>query len=102
MTCTVISRPKLGKGTFLKFLGAQMIYNAKSVFPAINASSRWFTNVVGVCLVHVSLLLICQQGLGDFFRSRTLLIDWGIVPIYANAIGKQPRQRQLLPVQGMV
>jgi hypothetical protein len=79
-----------------------MIYKAKSVFPAINASLRWFNNVVGMYVVQVSLLLIGQQSLGNFFRYRTLLIDWGIVPIYANAIGKQPRQRQLLLVQGTV
>jgi hypothetical protein len=38
------------------------------VFPAVNASLRWLNKVTGVYLVHVSLLLIGQQGLGHFFR----------------------------------
>jgi hypothetical protein len=61
-----------------------MIY-AKSVFPAFHASLRWFNNVVGVCLVQVSLLLISQQGLGDFFRYRPLLpTDLGMVQIFTS------------------
>ncbi len=53
--------------------------------PAVNASSRWLNNVVGVYLVQASLLLIGQQGLGDFFRYRPLLpIGWRIVQILCN------------------
>ena len=56
--------------------------DTKSVFLAVNASLRWFTNVVGMYLVQVFLLLIGQQGLGDFFRYRPLLpFDWRIVQI---------------------
>jgi hypothetical protein len=43
---------------------------------------RWLNNVTGVFLVEVSLLLIGQQGLGHFFRHRSLLpIGWRIVQI---------------------
>jgi hypothetical protein len=34
-----------GRGHFLNFLGAPMIYTAKSVFLAVNASLRWLNNV---------------------------------------------------------
>ncbi len=48
----------------------------------VNASLRWLNNVVGVYLVQISLLLIGQQGLADFFRYRPLLpIGWKIVQI---------------------
>jgi hypothetical protein len=51
-------------------------------FLAVNASLRWLKNVIGVYLVWVSLLLIGQQGLVDFFRFRPLLpIGWRIVQI---------------------
>ncbi len=57
-----------------------MIYNAKSVFLAVNASLCWL--VSGVYLVQVSVLLIGQQGLGHFFRYRPLLpIGWRTVQI---------------------
>jgi hypothetical protein len=55
-----------------------------TVFLAVNASLHWLNNVCGVYLTQVSLLLIGQQGLVDFFRHRPLL-----------PIG----QRQLLLVQ---
>jgi hypothetical protein len=43
---------------------------------------RWLNNVSGVCLVHVSLLFIGQQGLGHFFRYRPLHpIGWRTVQI---------------------
>jgi hypothetical protein len=50
---------------------------------------RWLNNVSGVYLTQVSLLLIGQQGLVDFFRYRPLLpIGWGIVQILRTAGGK--------------
>jgi hypothetical protein len=59
-------------------------------------SVRWINYVNGVYLVQVSLLLIGQQGLGDFFRYWPLLpIGPRIVQIYANPGGKH----QLLLVQ---
>jgi hypothetical protein len=61
-------------GQFLNFLAAQMIYNLKSLFLAVNASLLWLNNVVGGYLVLVSLLLIGQQGLVDFFRKKLSLI----------------------------
>jgi hypothetical protein len=52
------------------------------VFLAVNASLSWLTNVVSVYLVQISLLLIGQQGLADFFRyGPLLLISWRIVQI---------------------
>jgi hypothetical protein len=54
----------------------------KSVFLAVNASLALLNNVVGVYLGQVSLLLIGQQGLEDFFRYRPLLPKgWTIVQI---------------------
>ncbi len=51
-------------------------------FLAVNASLRWLNDVIGVYLVRISLLLIGQQGLGDFFRYRPLFpIGWRIVQI---------------------
>jgi hypothetical protein len=72
----------MGRGQFLNCLGAPMIYKAKSVFLVVNVSLRWFNNIPGVNLVQVSLMLIGQQGLGDFFRYGPLLpIGWRIVKI---------------------
>ncbi len=101
--CIVSSRPKLGTGTFFKFFSCSNDFTEKVYFPRLMRVYDGLT-MFSACtyLVQVSLLLIGQQGLGDFFRYRTLLIDWEIVPIYANAIGKQPRQRQLLLVQDRV
>ncbi len=59
-----------GRGQFLNFLGAPMIYNAKSVFLVRDCVALIIS---GVLLVLVSLLLIGQQGLGHFFRYRPLL-----------------------------
>jgi hypothetical protein len=62
-----------------------MYYNLviqKVYFLAVNRSLRWLNNVSGVYLVQVSLLLIGQQGLGHFFRYRSLLfIGWRIVQL---------------------
>jgi hypothetical protein len=70
----------MGQGHVLNFL-IQSFDNAKSVFLAVNASLRWL-NVVGVYKVQVSLLLIGQQGLGNFFRYWPLFpIGWRIVQI---------------------
>jgi hypothetical protein len=53
-----------------------------SVFLTVNEVLRWLNNVVGVYLVQISLLLIVQQCLVDFFRYRPLLpIGWGIAQI---------------------
>jgi hypothetical protein len=84
-----------GRGQCLKFLTADF-KTQNSVFLVVNASYRWLNNVVDVYLVQVSLLLICQKGLGDFFRYRPLLpIGWRC-KFYADAGGKQTMQRQLL------
>jgi hypothetical protein len=61
MICMVSSRPKCGSRFFFFFLGASMIFNAKSVFLVVNASLRWLNNVRGVYLIQVSLLLIGQH-----------------------------------------
>ncbi len=54
----------------------------KSVFLAVDASLRCLNNVSGVHLVQVSLLLIGQQGLGDFYGYRPLLPNgWSSVQI---------------------
>jgi hypothetical protein len=52
-----------------------MILYSKSVYLAVNASLRWLKNVRGLYLVHDSLPLIGQQGLGHFFR------HWPLPPI---------------------
>jgi hypothetical protein len=68
---------------------------SKILFLTVNASLRWLDNVSGVCLVHVSLLLIGQQGLGHFFRYRLLLlIGWRIMQIM-----RTPRETMSLLVQ---
>ncbi len=42
-------RPKLRMGPFfIYFLGAPMIYIAKSVFLAVNASLRWLTKYINL------------------------------------------------------
>ncbi len=51
-------------------------------FLTVNASIPWPNNVSGMYLVQVFLLLIGQQGLGDFLRYRPRLpIGWGVVQI---------------------
>ncbi len=51
-------------------------------------------------LVQVSLLLIGQQGLADFFRYRcSFPLAEGLCKFYANGGGKQLIQRQLLLIQ---
>jgi hypothetical protein len=48
----------------------------------INASLCWLNNVSGVYLIQLSLLFICQQGMGHFFRYWPLLpIGWRIVQV---------------------
>ncbi len=71
-----------GCGQFLNFLGAPMTLISKSVFLAVNGSLSWLNNVTGVYLFQVFSLLIGQQGLGHFFRSRPFVsIGWRIVQI---------------------
>jgi hypothetical protein len=43
-------------------------------------SFRWLNNVSGVFLVQVSLLLIGQPGLGQFFKYRSLTGGLGNTP----------------------
>ncbi len=73
------------------------------LFLAVKASLRWLNNVGGVYLVQVSLLLIGQQGLGDFFKYHPcFLLAGGLCKFYANAGGGTTNavmQRQLLLVQ---
>ncbi len=60
----------------------KFFYNAKSILLSVNASLCWLNNVSGVYIVQVSLLLIGQQSLGDFFRYHpSLPIGWRIVQI---------------------
>jgi hypothetical protein len=47
-----------------------ILYNAKSPFLAVNASSGWLNNVSVADLIQVSLLLIGQLGLGPANRFR--------------------------------
>jgi hypothetical protein len=63
-----------------KFLNAPMIYNAKSVFLAVNASLCWLYNVSGVYLIQVSLLLIGQQSVR--FGTFLLLEDCASALLY--------------------
>jgi hypothetical protein len=57
-------------------------YSAKRIFLVVNASLRWLNNVSGMYLVQISLLLIGQQGLGNFLEYRGLLpIGWRAVQI---------------------
>jgi hypothetical protein len=75
----------------------QGIYNAKSVFLAVNASLRWLNNVSGFYLNQFSLLFIGQlgrdisSGIGPCFPLAEELCKF-----YANAGGKRPIQRQPL------
>jgi hypothetical protein len=78
-----------------------MIFDAKSVFLAVSASLHWLNNVSGVYIM-VSLLLIGQQGLVDFFSSGVgpcLPLTGGLCKFYANAGGKRRIQHQPLLVQ---
>ncbi len=66
----------------------------------VNATLRWLDTVSGVYLVQVSLLLICQQGLGHLFRYRPCLpLARGLCKFYANTGARRPIQRQPLLVQ---
>jgi hypothetical protein len=65
-----------GHGLFLSFLGAPMIYKAKSVFFAVNASLRWLNNVSGAYLIQVSSLLIGPQEVGRFLQVSALASHW--------------------------
>ncbi len=89
-----------GCGQLLKFLGPKLFYNAKSVFLAVNAGLSWLNNASGVYLTQVSVFLIGQQHLVDFFRYRPLLpIGWRIVQLLRYARGQQQIQRKLLLVE---
>jgi hypothetical protein len=78
----VSSRPKGDRAILKKFLGDPIIYNAKSVFHAVNASLLWLNNDSGVYFVQVFSLLTGQLGLRHFFRYRPLLpIGWRNVQI---------------------
>ncbi len=71
------------KGLFFIFLVAPMILKYKKcISPGEYKFIHWLNNVSGVYLVQVSLLLIGRQGLGDFFKSRSLL------PILAGGLCK--------------
>jgi hypothetical protein len=53
-----------------------LFYNANTFFLAVNASMRWLNNVSGMDLIQISLLLIGQQGLVDFFSYRPFPSHW--------------------------
>jgi hypothetical protein len=53
-----------------------LLYIVKDVFLAVNACLRWHINVSSVYLIQVSLLLIGQQILVDFFRYRPFASHW--------------------------
>jgi hypothetical protein len=57
-------------GPFFKFSFCANDFIMQKVYFSflVKASLRWHSNVSGVYFVQVSLLLIGQQGLGDFFR----------------------------------
>jgi hypothetical protein len=68
-----------------------------NVFLAVNAGSRWLNNVSGVYIIKVSLLLIGQQGLVDFFWFCPCFpLAGGLCKFYANVVGKQPIQHKPL------
>ncbi len=69
-----------------------LLYNAKSVFLAVNASLRSLNNVSGVYmyLVQVSLILILVSGVGDISSgiSPCFPLAGGLCKLFANAGGK--------------
>jgi hypothetical protein len=65
------------------------------VFLAVSASLRWLNNVSGVLLVQVSLLLIGQQVLGDFFSYRPFLKEKNFAE-YVFTIPFSPHANQLV------
>jgi len=98
----VSSRPKFRIPLFYNFLGDPMIclYNAKSIFLAVNASLRWLNNVSSVHLTQLSLLPIGQQHLVDFFRYRPLLpIGWRIVQVLRQRQGPNTAPTTLSAIQ---
>jgi hypothetical protein len=54
-------------------MGSAQIITQKVYFSGFNASLRWLNNAVGVYSVQVSLLLIGQQGLADFFSQSNFV-----------------------------
>jgi hypothetical protein len=77
-----------------------LLYNAKSVLLAVNASLRWLNNVSGVYLTQLSLLPIGQQHLVGFFRYRPLLpIGWRIVQILRQRQGTNTAPTTLSAIQ---
>ncbi len=84
-----------GRRHFVNFLGCSNIFITQKVVLAVNANLRWLTNDSVGYLVHISFLLIGQQGLGHFFMYRPLLLigwrTWQIVPRQRqNEIQRQP------------
>jgi hypothetical protein len=73
-----------------------MIYITKSVFLVVNASLHWLSNVSGVYLVQVPLLLIGQQEYWDISSGidPCFPLAGGLCKFYANAGGKRSIQRQ--------
>jgi hypothetical protein len=53
-----------------------MILYCKKCISPVNASLRWFNNIVSMYFVEVSLLLIGQQGFGTFLQRSALASLW--------------------------
>jgi hypothetical protein len=103
MKYMVSCRPKHGTGPFFKFFRCSHDFITQKVyFSWVNASLRWFNKVSGV---QVSLLLIGQRGLGNFFRyHRSLLpiLAGGLCKFYDNARRKRIIHHQPLLVHYQV
>ncbi len=67
--------PNRGRGQFLNFFGAPVIFNAKSVFLAFNASLHWPNNVSGVYLTRFPCFLLVT-GFGRFLQVSALASHW--------------------------
>jgi hypothetical protein len=89
-TCMVSPRPELGKRPIFKFFRCSNDFITQKVH--FSRLMRVFVGLImfaEVYLVQVSLLLIGQQSLVDFF-----LLAEGLCKFYANTGGKRPIQRQ--------
>jgi hypothetical protein len=76
------------KSYYLCITNIEIVQNSKSKLKKFSFLCT-FNKVVGVYLVQVSLLLIGQQGLEDFFRYRPMLpIGWRIVQIVRKSLRK--------------
>ncbi len=75
-------------------------YNSKSVFPAVNASLRWFNNAVGALSLGF-LASYWSAGFGRFLQVMypCFPVAGGLSKFYAIAREKRPTQRQLLLAQ---